>query len=471
MTHAAIYARISDDREGEERGVQRQVEDSKHKAESLGLSVVATFIDNDISASTRSRKQRPQYAEMLDRARAGDFGTIIAYSNSRLTRRPRELEDLIILFERHGVVIRTVVSGDDNLGTADGRMVARIKASVDAAEAERTGERVARARAQSAAQGHAPPSVGFGHRRVGRAVEIVEEEAVIIREVAARILAGESARAVAASLNERGIPSRRGAAWGTTTLRQMILRPSLTGARTYRGEIVTEHAWPAILDADTYDRLKAVFLDPSRRSHYGGRAPKYLLAGLINCGLCGGVMKRNPGRLSQTKAGGTRRQPASYVCSKCFRVRRKQSSLDEFVTRLIVGRLEREDAFAAFSRGDPGTAEKLAGEIAGIDARLATSADQFAEGAITVEQLVRITERLRTDREKLEQQRRRMLPPSIPEGLTGPGAGDRWEALSIDQQRALVALLVRVVVQPVGAGRGRVFDPETVTVEWLSATT
>jgi site-specific DNA recombinase len=34
---------------------------------------------------------------MLARDRAGEFGTIIAYSNSRLTRRPREYETLIEL--------------------------------------------------------------------------------------------------------------------------------------------------------------------------------------------------------------------------------------------------------------------------------------------------------------------------------------------------------------------------------------
>lgn len=56
--------------------------------------MVAVCVDNDVSASTKSRKPRLQYAEMLTRARAGEFGAILAYSNSRLTRRPREFEDL-----------------------------------------------------------------------------------------------------------------------------------------------------------------------------------------------------------------------------------------------------------------------------------------------------------------------------------------------------------------------------------------
>ena len=51
---AGIYCRISADREGEALGVERQEQDARKLAESLGLEVVGVFTDNDISASTRS---------------------------------------------------------------------------------------------------------------------------------------------------------------------------------------------------------------------------------------------------------------------------------------------------------------------------------------------------------------------------------------------------------------------------------
>jgi D-arabinose 1-dehydrogenase-like Zn-dependent alcohol dehydrogenase len=50
-------------------------------------------------------------------------------------------QELIRRYERTGVRLATVVSAEDDLSTADGRMVARIKASMDAAEAERISER------------------------------------------------------------------------------------------------------------------------------------------------------------------------------------------------------------------------------------------------------------------------------------------------------------------------------------------
>ena len=131
---AAIYVRISDDPEGKELGVDDQLAQCQARATREGRHVDQKHIykENDTGASTRSKKPRPQYADMLRAAEAGEFDLILSYSNSRLTRRPRELEDLISLNERTKgrVQLRTVVSGDDNLATGDGQMVARIKASV-----------------------------------------------------------------------------------------------------------------------------------------------------------------------------------------------------------------------------------------------------------------------------------------------------------------------------------------------------
>ena len=144
-TRAIIYTRISQDSEKKGEGVERQRVDCLARAEREGWEVVDVLVENDVGASTNHRKPRPLYAAMLARAERREFEVILAYSNSRLTRRPREYEDLIDLHKETGVSIRTIVSGDDDLGTADGRMNARIRADIDAGEAERTSERVKRA--------------------------------------------------------------------------------------------------------------------------------------------------------------------------------------------------------------------------------------------------------------------------------------------------------------------------------------
>src|SRR5579859_5770999 len=118
---SGIYLRISDDREGRELGVGRQQEDCLSLSEHLHCVVYDFYKDNDISASPRSRKVRPDYQRLLADARAGAIDTIIAYTSSRLTRRPREHEDLIELAEQYGIQFHYVASPSFDLNTAAGR--------------------------------------------------------------------------------------------------------------------------------------------------------------------------------------------------------------------------------------------------------------------------------------------------------------------------------------------------------------
>src|SRR6478736_4372336 len=82
---AAIYCRISRDREGAGLGVERQEADCRALAERLGWEVAAVFVDNDISAYSGAR--RPQYDLMLAAVREGEIKGIVAWHPDRLHRR------------------------------------------------------------------------------------------------------------------------------------------------------------------------------------------------------------------------------------------------------------------------------------------------------------------------------------------------------------------------------------------------
>lgn len=63
-------------------------------------TVLGAFEDNDRSAY--SGKRRSGWDSVRDRIAAGDVDHLVAWANDRLTRHPRELEDLIdLLGERH----------------------------------------------------------------------------------------------------------------------------------------------------------------------------------------------------------------------------------------------------------------------------------------------------------------------------------------------------------------------------------
>lgn len=293
MTNAAIYCRISRDAEGEGTGVARQEKLCRELAARHGLTVVEVYTDNDIGASEKTdyRKVRHGFNKLVADTRAGVFQVILAYSNSRLTRRMRELEDLIQLHAETGVQIRTVVSGDDNLSTADGRMVARIKASVDASESERISERQKAKFLEKAMQGKPKLTRQRAYGWEADGITINEEEATRVREAVEKIKRGMSITAIAREWERAGyLTAAGGTAWEWTTVKQVCLGWRAAGVRTYKreplydklGELVRGEWEPLISLEDRTTALAAL----EKRSRKKVRQGRWMLTGLLWCGEC-----------------------------------------------------------------------------------------------------------------------------------------------------------------------------------------
>ena len=154
---AAIYLRISLDREMDGLAIDRQREDCEKLAQFRGWEIVETYVDQSISASDKTKK-RPAYLRMVADYEAGLLDAIVCYDLDRLARQPRELEDWIDRADSRGLLLVTA-NGDADLGTDGGRMYARIKAAVARAEVERKGARQSRAHVQRARQGRPPKGV------------------------------------------------------------------------------------------------------------------------------------------------------------------------------------------------------------------------------------------------------------------------------------------------------------------------
>src|SRR5690348_3663265 len=93
QVRAAIYCRISQDREGAGLGVDRQRSDCEALARKLGWDVVVAYTDNDLSAY--GGKRRPGYRQLLDDLDAGRVNAVLVWHTDRLHRSPRELEEYV----------------------------------------------------------------------------------------------------------------------------------------------------------------------------------------------------------------------------------------------------------------------------------------------------------------------------------------------------------------------------------------
>lgn len=453
---AAIYCRISADREGRELGVERQEVDSRALCERLGHEVVKVFVENDLSASTRSRKLRPLYEELIEGGRSGQWDVIVAYSTSRLTRRPMENEELIRLHEQHGVTFAYVVSGSGDLSTAAGRQWSRIAASIDAGEAEQIAERVSRAKKQAAEQGRFRGSKRpFGFEKDG--VTIRESEAKVISEATSAILAGRSLHALAKELNEAEVRTSTGRTWTHNRVRDVLVRPRNCGlistGRPDHGaghfQIVGPAVWPAIVDEDTWRACHQFLTDTRRRLPTHTTDVRWLLSGIARCGLCGSPLRGNP--VGPGKGSG--RVPKNhYRCSESPHLSVLAVPTEEHVRSVVATFVRDPKVVAAMIPTDTGEqVAQLRERRIALEARLSRAEDDYAAELINGAQLKKVTDVVSAELERIdvtvaERMRASALAPIV--AAIDPGRA--FLDAPIDLQRRVIEAAVGIEVLPTG---------------------
>lgn len=457
---AGIYARISHDPYETTLGVQRQIEDCTQEAERRGWKVVDQFVDNDVSA-TRS-KVRPEYERMMQAVKDRHIDALIVWDIDRLTRTPRELEDIIDLADTMNLSMANI-GGEIDLSTPQGKMTARIKGSVARHESDQLSRRLKRAYQQRAIAGKPHSAAGFGFQRVERDGDVWDiphpENAAIVNEAAHRYVAGESLRSICLDFMKRGIHGPRTDNWTTTTLRQIMQRPVNIGLRQHRGEIVGKANADPIMTEALYNQVMARLNDPERIKHAYGRTPNYLLTAIAVCGLCGGKM-----RMTRERVSGGKRFPDQYNCKVCFKVRRKREPVDELVTAVLVARLQDPKILAALTKDTTGELPRLRERVDELTARLDIAADNFADGLITGEQLRRINSKIMPELDGAKRRIGHLQGTNPVTQFIGVNAAERWQQAPLEIQRQAIQELMTVTIMPAGSG-GR-FDPEQIKIEW-----
>lgn len=467
-TRAAIYTRISNDKEGAGLGVQRQQEDCRVLAESLGWSVVEVYEDNDISAYQR-KKPRTGYNAMLKALEDGTVSAVLAWHSDRLHRRTAELETFLQVIEGTRAEVATVKSGLLDLSSPDGRMVAKFHGAIAQREVEHGRDRISRQKKQAANDGkwRGGPRP-FGYEDDG--VTVREREADALRQAVASLLAGQSLRSIAKEMADRGVltaSKKSPSPMDEQALRRILLRPRNAGLVEAGGEILPVKAqWAPILTEDSWRAAVSLLADPSRKTTTGnGR--RWLGSGLYICGLCGSTMRT-------TMSGDKIRV---YRCNALSHVSRGQAAVDQFVLAVLAERLRLPDAARLLTRESPETVEPLRAEAAALRRRLDQVALDYAEGSLTGRQAKLATDTIQA---KLGATETALAAAGRTNGLgavlAAPDPGQAFLDAPLGRQRAVIDALANVTVLPTRRGRtpgwkpGQpYFDPATVSIEWRTA--
>lgn len=471
---AGAYVRISDAREDDTAGVDRQEADSRALAERRGWAITEVYPENDTSAFKRRRVElpdgttalrvvRPAFRKLLDDLAAGAIDALVAYDLDRIARDPRDLEDLIDVVEQHKIPTASV-TGSLDLSTDAGITMARIMVAVANKSSRDTSRRVARKQLEMAEQG--VPSGGgirtFGYDRTGMVV--VEAEAEIVRELARRILDEDenaTLSELARDLTARGVPTVQGApVWSSRSVHSAVTKARNAGLRSHNGEVVGKATWPAILDEQTWQDVRLVLA--GRAAGHTTKLQRWLNSVLL-CSLCGRPLVGGRGG----------RKLHRYWCHTdkggCGKIAINAQDTERVVTEMILGYLKRPDVLADLHRQTSREATAQARrEAAAAQTQLNELAEMWGKRQITTAEYMAarrpLEEELRTTKAILSAG----VPAGVRKLLAAPDKAEGWQDLSPAERRdvARVVFPNGILVQPAKKGEFRFQGERLAPVDW-----
>ena len=299
-TPAALYARVSSDRQDVDLSVSAQLRALRDHARKNGYMVVGEFVDE---AESGRIADRPQFRRMIDEATKPEapFREILVWKFSRFTRKREHAVAFKSMLRRKGVRVVSITEHADD--TPTGKLLEAIIESVDEFYSENLAQEVTRGMREASSRGfwissHAP----YGYNRVmvqdgpkkRPTLEIDPDASRIVKRMYDMAEAGDGTLEIIRTLNNEGIASPRGKLWARTSVHNILTNEAYTGTLVWganakdKGEPVrVEKAFPAIITRAQFQRVGR---------HLSSRAPKfshprrvgssYLLSGLLKCKTC-----------------------------------------------------------------------------------------------------------------------------------------------------------------------------------------
>ena len=301
---AALYARVSSDRQDVDLSVAAQLRALRDYAEKNGYLVVREYVDE---AESGRVADRPQFRKMLDEAGKPNapFQEILVWKFSRFTRKREHAVAFKAMLRRRGIRVVSITEQAED--TATGRLLEGIIESVDEFYSENLAQEVTRGMREAASRGFWMTTFApYGYKRVHvqdgpkkrPRLELAPPADGVVRRIFDMALQGRSTLDIAKALNAEGVPTANGKKWLKTTIHVILTNEAYAGtvvwganARDGAPPVRVEDAHPAIVSRRESRRIARMMQ---------ARAPKkvnprrisspYLLSGLAKCQTCGKAM-------------------------------------------------------------------------------------------------------------------------------------------------------------------------------------
>ena len=233
---AAIYARVSSDRQKENHTIQSQTAALTEYAKAHGYAVPSQwqFQDEGYSGATLLR---PGLEAVRDLTATGQIAAVLVYSPDRLSRKYAYQVLLAEEFARCGVEL--VFLQAPSAATAEDQLLVQFQGMIAEYERAQIVERSRRGKRHRAQQGSINVLSGapYGYRYIKKNdtsaayYQVVETEAEVVRMIFDRYThAGLSIGAITRELNQAQIPTRSGnGRWERSTVWGILRNPAYVG--------------------------------------------------------------------------------------------------------------------------------------------------------------------------------------------------------------------------------------------------
>lgn len=305
---AFIYPRYSTDNQSE-KSIEEQIADCSAYCHAHGLPVLGIYPDYAVSGMKRSR---PQLDAMMEDFRSGLADTLIIYDQSRLSRDMLNWFAVRAELDRLGVKLISVTQEYVGGNLRDSNVLIQetiigLHNQMHIADTSRKVKAALRYRAQIGQHtGGVPP---LGYRVENKRLVIDETEAAVVRRIFHEYESGQSYKSIIDGLNRDGIRTKRGSAFGSNSLHDLLKNPKYTGQVTfggmpYRSDGSRDTHNPDTTDAITFQRddlaiigkeqfgrvQQRMALNKHCKSGRPQTARDYPLKGKVFCGDCGSAM-------------------------------------------------------------------------------------------------------------------------------------------------------------------------------------
>jgi DNA invertase Pin-like site-specific DNA recombinase len=239
-----LYLRVSTDAQTERFGLAVQRLKLYALARRHRWHVVREYVDAGISGAA-GPKERPALSQLLKAVQRGAVAAVLVASLDRLARTTRLTLELVEQFRSHGVDLLSCTEQFD-VRTSAGLyqltlLAARVQLDYETTRARTSDGRNERSRRDGEQGGNLP----LGYCRHQGRVVIDPVGAATVRRIFGLKRAGASLPAIAAILNDSGMPTGKGGMqWYPSSVRQVLLQKAVY----YGGRRGRSHwHWPPIL--------------------------------------------------------------------------------------------------------------------------------------------------------------------------------------------------------------------------------